>query len=181
MEGMQLASKTILAVLSFFWAASVAAQSYTVQVGAFREPASNFVDAAANHGEVVREENAKGLTLISVGRFSQRSSAEALLEKMASSYPGAYVRSIRGTGVQPSPSKSALAKRPAVNRSAQASAGFSVAELRTGKGPLLRGNRQDQDLFRQLSVEDRERVVSLDGQLHMKVGDRFVRLSEYVR
>ena len=172
----QLASRSILAVVSFVWAASSAAQTYTVQIGAFREPASSFIAAASAHGEVVREANSKGLTLISVGRFGRRDAADKLLAQMARDYPGAYVRRVKRAG-----STAAEPSRARPSAQPQSTTDFSVAELRSGSGSLLRGHKQDQDLFNQLSAEDRERVVSLDGELHVKVGERFVRLAEFVR
>lgn len=179
---MPVTSRAILTTMCLVCASSLAAQTYTVQIGAFREPAAGFVDAVSNHGEVVSETNAKGLTLISVGRFDERDSAEALRAKMVASYPDAYVRRIRSANgaVSAASRPSSSAARPASVRAGSLS-GLTEAELRTGNGPLLRGSARDKQLWQGLSYEDQQRVVTLDGQLHIKLDDRFVPLAQYQR
>ena len=192
-------SRVLLATVCFFWASSLIAQSYTVQLGAFREPTPGFTDAAKDHGEVYEKENAKGLTIISVGRFSDRDSAEALLARMTRDYPDAYVRRLGRAGSRQavqkaaSPARSqtvdaspvqerAVRERPAKLATASANDGLSVAELRSGSGPILKSNNsRDKQLFQGLSYEDQERVVTLDGRLYIKLGEEFVPLTEYKR
>jgi len=177
-------SRAILTTMCLVWASSVAAQTFTVQIGAFREPAAGFVGAAQDHGEVVRESNAEGLTLVSVGRFEDRDSAEALRVKMAGSYPDAYVRRIRsGNSSVRATAPSTTSARASATRTVRAGSlnGLTEAELRTGDGPLLRGSARDKQLWQGLSYEDQQRVVTLDGQLHIKLDDRFVPLSQYQR
>jgi cell division septation protein DedD len=133
-------------------AAAAGAADYTVQIGAFRNPDPSFAESASRLGSVHTSRSEAGLTRFLVGRFPTRSAAQALLEKLrGAGYSDAFVRR-----ADPAPNLPDVAQGPRPSAAAE-----------TGDASL-----------ESLPADVRDKVVRLDGVLHIKEGDRFTPLSE---
>jgi hypothetical protein len=133
---------------------SVTLADYTVQIGAYAKPELADGTAAANVAEVYTRENSSGLTRVLVGRFSTHANARAALEALtAAGYNDAFItRSPDGAPIV------------ADTR--------DLARVSTSKGPDMRWSH--------LSEALRAKLVLLDGEPHIKDGDTFTPLDQYL-
>lgn len=70
------------------------AESYTVQVAAYKSLPDNFIESAERFGAVHTSLSGE-LTLISTGKFSNRSAAQKLLSRLKrAGYEDAFVQNI---------------------------------------------------------------------------------------
>lgn len=145
----------VLIAVVVFAAASAQAADYVVQIGAFRNPASDFGELAAEYGTVSTSQSPSGLTRFQVGAFASESEARRALARLrAVGYADAFVLR-KGNG------NNFVSDLPAVGAAppSQSPRGRSAVE--------------------RLPADLRSQAVYLDGVLHIKDGDRFIPLDEY--
>lgn len=129
------------------------ADTFDVQIGAFRNPDVARISFPDEIGELRSTSGPDGLTRFVVGPFATRAEAERARDQLQSAgYGGAFVRS-------------SGERRVTVQQS------YSVAETQTEV------QRDTQPLMRDVSDEEGE-VVYLDGRLHRKVGSQFVPIQQ---
>ncbi len=150
--------------------ASPAFAEYTIQVGAFGKPSQAFADRVRELGEVNTTQNARGMTVFTVGRYATSDAANADIERVRREFPDAFVRSMPDS-----------ARSPDAKANAVAAADDTQGAERAGYPRLISGTTRDSELWNSLSAEERRRVVYLDGVLHVKEGESFVPLAEYRR
>ena len=134
-------------------ASGSAAAEYVVQIGALSRANPGFAVDAMSVGTVMTSESEAGLIRYRVGPFASPSEARAAKAKLrAAGYPDAYIRRIQAP--------------PAVS-SAPLSGSESVPPGTVDISTL--------------PEEVRAKLVYLDGELHIKEGEKFVPLSKYTR
>jgi len=160
----------ILATASLLLAAtSISAEEYSVQIGAFRKPAPSFTEKAAAVGKLYTTKTASGLTRIQVGRFaSKQEAAVAKAALLGAGYADAFV--VR-KGV-------AAARTSSTRKDTTQTAPGSPRPAESG---VLRASPVDRDPLAGVPEDLRDRVVILDGRLHVVEGDQFTPLDEYER
>ncbi len=138
----------IVLIFAVFFSSVAQADTFDVQIGAFRNPAAASISLPADVGEMRSERGADGLTRFVVGPFSSRTDADQARDRLrATGFDGAFVRASSGAST---PSQ------------------YSVT---TYSADVAETSSQD-------SFEGEGEVVMLDGRLHRKVGDRFIPLQE---
>ncbi len=145
------------------WSATTNAAEYTIQVGAFKNPSQSYAENLRSYGEVNSSQSSSGVTVFTVGRYSSVDEAKSDLNRIASDYPGAFVRNL--------PSSASSTGNISSTRSPAPSKAATQSSRKT----------PDTQLWESLSESERRRVVYLDGVLHLKQGDQFVPLAEYRR
>lgn len=155
-----------LALALVGWSATTNAAEYAIQVGAFKSPSQNYAENLRSYGEVNSSQSSSGVTVFTVGRYSSVDEAKSDLNRIASDYPGAFVRNL--------PSSASSASNIGNIGSTRSAAPRKAATQQSRKTP-------DTQLWESLSESERRRVVYLDGVLHLKQGDQFVPLAEYRR
>lgn len=142
-------------------AGQVMAVDYAVQIGAFKQvPQSSYLDAANSYGSILRLDAGDGVTAYSIGPFGSRDDAETTRGLLLDHYPDAFIRQV---------SDGQIVSAPTATSDARASS--APTRVIAGAGNDLSG----------LTAEERQRVVYLDGVLHIKEGDSFTPLSTYQR
>lgn len=157
-----------LALALVGWSATTHAAEYAIQVGAFKSPSQSYAENLRSYGEVNSSQSSSGATVFTVGRYSSVDEAKGDLNRIASDYPGAFVRNL--------PSSASSSGNVSNNRqlASQKAAPRKAATPQSRQTP-------DTQLWESLSESERRRVVYLDGVLHLKQGDQFVPLAEYRR
>lgn len=141
------------------------ADSFDVQIGAYRNPDNARIDLPANVGELRSILGPSGLTRFVVGPFANRAEAELALARLeAAGFGDAFIR-VTQDG-------STAASRSALTQTAVSyTKDESVADQRSDASSV---SQRDLDIFMSLSEEERRDLVFLDGRLHKKVGDEFI-------
>ncbi len=137
------------------------ADSFNVQIGAYRNPDVNGIEVPANIGEVQRTTGPGGLTRLMVGPFAGRELAEKARDELkAAGFKGAFIRSTldASTATTQSPTE-----YTAPRVSVEHESGISERDLA---------------IVAKLSEDERRALVYLDGRLHRKVGDDFIPLRD---
>ncbi|MCR9279832.1 MAG: SPOR domain-containing protein [Pseudomonadaceae bacterium] len=150
------ASRCAAAIVLIACASGAIANDYVVQIGAFTKDVREYLEPARSYGQIVQRATASGATSYSVGPFGSEADARTALDLLQEHYPDAFVRRhSRDSLVAQSPA----AATPAV-----------IART---------GNLSNEQTLANLTAEERERVVYLDGILHVKEGNEFIPLSQY--
>ena len=185
-------SKAIIVAI-FLAATQFTFAAYTVQFGAFtKQPSVADYGLPVSHlGEIITAKSAAGLTIYQVGRLSTRSEAVALLGRTKDAgFADAWVKRL----VEPMPQMVEI--ETAIDREIDAPSHHDIAapsprkietpSHREIETPSRRaaGTQSDQEIgtrFDQLSAEERSRVVSVNGVLHVDVDGTLTPLTEYQR
>lgn len=139
---------------------AAAEDGYVIQVGAFKALPTDLPSALAEFGEAVSATTEAGIVRVGVGYFPTVTAAQDTLQRLQTTgYSSAFVRSHEGFARQP---VSGNHKVGVLNKATQA--GFDANSI-----------------VDTLTVEERAKMVLLDGQLHIKEGERFIPLSQYRR
>lgn len=147
----QRASACAIATLSLLAASVSWADDYVVQIGALESPSERFAEPAQAIGDVRTSRAREGLTRYRVGSFPTKSAAEQALARL------------RAAGYQDA----------FVLRTASVPEGAAL--------PAVSAAPPATDELAGLPENLRRRVVYLDGVLHVKEGERFTKLSDYLR
>lgn len=147
--------RVAIGVLLLWVAPALTARAdYTVQIAALRQPSAGLFDSASRFGEVRMVKTSEGITRYQVGRFANAGDARPIRDRLRSAgYTDAFVRhvpNLDADGATAITTIDEVSKLPSVS-----SAAADVPE------------------------EVREHMVLLDGELHVKDGDRFVPLEAY--
>ncbi|MEM8745048.1 MAG: SPOR domain-containing protein [Pseudomonadota bacterium] len=160
----------VTALCALFLTCAVSADSFDVQIGAFRNPDATNIKLPASVGELRRTSGPGGLTRFVVGPYDSRAAAATALATLKSAgFDGAFIRtSESSTGTVQ------------VNASTRGSLSTPSSETRgqSDKDPATGISQSDLDRLMKLSEEERRDVVLLDGKLHRKVGDEFIPLRD---
>lgn len=150
------ASRFGVAALLIACASGAQASDYVVQIGAFSKDVSDYLEPARSYGQIVERQTSSGATSYSVGPFASESDARTALDLLQEHYPDAFVRQHQGDAA-------------------------TIASSRTTTSPVIArtGNLSNAQTLANLTAEERERVVYLDGILHVKEGDEFIPLAQY--
>ena len=183
-EMSKVMSKAII-VATFLAATQFTFAAYTVQFGAFtKQPSVADYGLPVSHlGEIITAKSAAGLTIYQVGRLSTRAEAVALLARTKDvGFADAWVKRL----VEPMPQMAEI--ETAIDHKIDAPSHHEIAtpSHRAIETPSRRavGTRSDQEIgtrFDQLSAEERSRVVSVNGVLHVDVDGTLTPLTEYQR
>ncbi|MEO1576112.1 MAG: SPOR domain-containing protein [Pseudomonadota bacterium] len=135
-------------VTSLVVAGHARADTYDVQIGAFKRPDASALTVPAGVGELRGVQGDDGLTRFVVGPFTSRAAADDARDQLrAAGYPGAFVRMDTNGAAQ-------LQERPAAFVAEEPTASVSMSDDEPGE------------------------LVTLDGKLHRKIGDRFIPVEE---
>lgn len=138
----------LVALTTFAVVGHAHADTFDVQIGAFKRPDASALNLPAGVGQLRSILGDDGLTRFVVGPFTSRAAADDARDQLrAAGYPGAFVR----TGATQAPP---LQERPAT----------FVAEDRPVSAPV--------------DMEEQGELVTLDGKLHRKIGSRFIPVEE---
>lgn len=132
------------------------ASEYVVQIGAFSNDVREYLEPARSYGQIVERATSSGATSYSVGPFGSEVDARTALKLLQEHYPDAFVR--RHWGERAETTTGPIAVEPVIART---------------------GNLSNEQTLANLTAEERERVVYLDGILHVKEGDEFIPLAQY--
>jgi len=133
------------------------ADSFDVQIGAFRNPDVAKIVLPANVGELRSTSGPDGLTRFVVGPFVTRTDAELARDRLRDSgFGGAFIRTTQDT-------RTFVQESSYVSNSYDSAATYTIDDAST--------TQADADQY--VSNGDGD-VVYLDGQLHRKVGDQFI-------
>jgi len=128
---------------------------YVIQVGAFRDVPEKMVTDIMSYG-TVQQEKSGDLIRLSVGKFHSRKDAEVLLVDIKKQYPDAFVRQIpEGEGIK--------SKHNHV-----------VNHAEEHEHPHF--DKKEMEKWQQLTEDQKAHAVYLDGELHLKYGDKFTRV-----
>lgn len=138
---------------------------FSVQIGAFREPAPSFTEKAEGIGKLYRSQSPTGLTRLQVGRFATKKEADvARTALLGAGYAGAFV----------------VEKGVRLQAAADSTKNSNVAGSRERVIVSKRSLRAS-DPMAGVPEDLRDRVVILDGRLHVVEGESFIPLDEYLR
>ena len=141
--------------LGFSFASLAQAGDYTVQIGAFRNAPAGFSSAAERVGPLRTTLTANGVTRYRIGDFASRDAADAARDALVEAgYPDAFVIRSRGAA--------------------------EMTAVRSPTAPAMR-DADVGDPLANLPAHLQSRVVLLDGEYHVKDGDRFIKLDEALR
>ena len=134
------------------------ADQYGVQVGAYQSLQDTTLEKASNLGEVLQV-NKGGLTSIIVGAYDSYESAQASLGKFQSAgFTDAFVRKL--------PHQNAAHHSTGASRDHETHNHGGSEHVHLPSGIEQRIN--------QMTEQERQNIVILDGKLHRKVGDQFI-------
>lgn len=140
------------------FAGAASAGNFTVQIGAFRDAPSGFASAASEIGDLRTTRTDGGITRYRIGDFDTLTAAEAARTRLiGAGYRDAYVVQTRRSPGSP---RVTAAAAPAP----------SPRPASTARDPLAG-----------VPASIRSQVVLLDGRYHVKEGDRFIQLEQYLR
>lgn len=161
-----------IAILTFILAAGTAqSATYTIQIGAFKTPSAQYVQAARSVGEVYATERASGVIALSVGSFASNAEANQALARVQQQYPEAFVRRASSNNRRTFDEGGTPAQWAGSSRTTSTTA--SRANV------VPRAKSDSGDILATLTPSERKHVVYLDGILHFKQGDQFLPLAEY--
>ncbi|MCF6236602.1 MAG: SPOR domain-containing protein [Gammaproteobacteria bacterium] len=140
--------------------------SYSIQLGAYKNPDMNIFSAAEEYGALYTEESVYGLTLIKLGHYASRSEAVAVL------------RTIRDAGFRDAFLTSAGAGISSFDEDIPMAEIFPVTSSFSNEKNI---NPESLKIWNQLSDLQRESVIYLDGILHIDEDGQFIPLSDYAR
>lgn len=151
-------NRTLL-LIALFITGIAHADSFDVQIGAFRSPDTSKIKLPANVGELRTTSGPNGLTRFLVGPYSNRADANRAQDTLrAAGFKGAFVRAAQQGRIR-------------------VSASTTSSSLKSGNASSSNSNEMSQEALQKLislSEEERRGLVILDGKLHRKVGDEFV-------
>ena len=134
---------------------------YSVQIGAFKEPAPSFTAAAEKVGKLYRSKSPTGLTRLQVGRFATKKEASiARTALLGAGYEGAFVV------------EKGVSLRAATDAARTSNTTRTYSAPRTAPAA---------DPMAGVPADLRDRVVILDGRLHVVEGETFTPLDRYLR
>ncbi|MFK7885926.1 MAG: SPOR domain-containing protein [Gammaproteobacteria bacterium] len=137
------------------------ADSFDVQIGAFRNPDVANIVLPANVGELRSTSGPDGLTRFVVGPFFTRVDAEQARDRLKDSgFNGAFIRSTQDT-------RTVARESAYVSDSSDSNASYTINDTSTST-----------TYSDQYASDGDGDVVYLDGKLHRKVGDQFVPIRE---
>lgn len=152
-----LLSLTLIASSALVAAPSWASQ-YAIQLEASKSPNLNRYEDLSIHGKLYTVAANKGYTRIRLGPFENKNSALNALEKVhAAGYSNAFIATYHGNDITASAADSNTAQRRYDIEN------FDVKTLKE---------------WNMLSPEQQANLVYLDGELHVKNGDKFTPLDE---
>ncbi len=142
--------------------------SYSIQLGAYKNPDMVIFSAAEEYGTLYTEESAYGLTLIKLGNYASKSEAADVL------------RAVRNIGFRDAFLSSAGNGVFSVDED------IPMAEVISSAPPSSHDrmgyvNPESLSIWNKLSDNQRESVIYLDGVLHINEDGQFVPLSDYAR
>ncbi len=140
--------------------------SYSIQLGAYKNPDMNIFSAAEEYGALYTEESAYGLTLIKLGHYASRSEAIAVL------------RAIRDAGFRDAFLSSAGGGIFSIDEEMPMAETFPATSSFSNEKNI---NPESLKIWNQLSDLQRESVIYLDGVLHIEEDGQFIPLSDYTR
>lgn len=146
------------AALMIAFTSSAIATEYVVQIGAFTKDVRDYLEPARSYGQIVQRATPSGATSYSVGPFGSEVDARTALDLLQEHYADAFVRQHRGDSAGASRTTVAAPAAPVIART---------------------GNLNNEQTLASLTAEERERVVYLDGILHVKEGSEFIPLAQY--
>lgn len=158
MSRMQVLLRVMASCLLLLASTSIRADEYRVQIGAFRSPEASFAAAAESVGPVHHSKTAEGVVRIQVGRYAteeEASAARAML--LDAGYTGAFVVRTDRDAAPAVPSAPSVPSTP--------------SDPSTPKSDPLAG----------VPLALRDRVVILDGRIHVVEGDDLIPLDLYLR
>lgn len=152
---------------------SIAQAEFSVQIGAFREPAPTFTDKAEKVGKLYRSKSPAGLVRLQVGRFATKKEANvARSALLGAGYDGAFVVQ---KGVR-------LQARTDQYEGMQDAQFVDSPTSDTYTSRTYSGQTQPSgDPMAGVPADLRDRVVILDGRLHVVEGNQFTPLDQYLR
>ncbi|MFK8026908.1 MAG: SPOR domain-containing protein [Gammaproteobacteria bacterium] len=141
---------TIIILLTCIATAEPYADTYSVQIAAYKQLPDKLVKSVEQYGSVHISHHGE-LSRVSVGNFAHKSAAEKLLSQLKQAgYKDAFISRIN---TQPSsienPNKPHASETPSSPTSEMAK-------------------------FRNLSKSDKDRAVFINNRLHLKEGNRFI-------
>jgi len=146
--------KMSLVVIAILLAPAAFCAQYGVQIGAYAEAEGDAMEAAGEVGPIVSWQTEQGLTLFAVAMADEDAALQAVPRLQDLGYAGAFVKQL--------PVSVAGSASPTV-------AAGTVAASDGARAEHL-------DLLEQLSSEERDQLVYLDGKPHLKNGDVFTPL-----
>jgi hypothetical protein len=143
-----------LVIAAVFVSSFAYADSFDVQIGAFRNPDVARISFPDEIGELRSTSGPDGLTRFVVGPFGTRAEAERARDQLqGAGYSGAFIRS-------------SGERRVVVQQS------YSVSDSYSASDSQAEVQRDTQVSTSEMSDQEGE-VVMLDGRPHRKVGDQF--------
>ena len=137
--------------------------SYALQVGAYKQLDMALLSTLEQYGTLYTEETDQGLTRVKLGNYASRAEAEDTLKMIRNmGFQDAFLSSASG-GVS-----NFEADAPIVEMASSYSSNGYV-------------NPESLPIWNQLSDDQRENVIYLDGILHIEEDGQFIRLSDYAR
>ena len=141
----------LLVTMLVFYSSLIWADKYTIQVGAFHQISERTLSSVARYGAYKQEKKGHLIRLM-VGSFDSRHAAVALLSEINKNYPEAFIR--------------------LVDQDEQ------VGEHHHSDEETLRHqhphfNGEEMRKWKNLSEDQREHAVYLDGKLYLKYGENF--------
>ncbi len=159
----------VIVLAAIFLSTAAYADSYDVQIGAFRDPDTSKIQLPADVGELRTTAGPNGMTRFMVGPFANRDDAKsALAELKSAGFEGAFIRKSPAQGKAAPVTASADADHRQPKMTKEAGRQDQSSDI----------SQQDLDKLMTLSAEERQDIVFLDGRLHRKVGDEFVPLTD---
>lgn len=156
-------SSALLIFLSSFASTSLMADTYGIQVGAFKNVPAGLIGKLEDYAAVTTLQG-KAVTSIIVGNYTTVSAAEmTLFELQNAGFSSAFIRDIDKARTQV---QSSGQTRSSVVNSHDKSSGNGYEH------PLF--NAAEQAKWKTLSPSQQRNAVLLDGKLHLKQGDKFV-------
>ncbi len=140
--------------------------SYSIQLGAYKNPDMTIFSAAEEYGALYTENSTYGLTLIKLGHYASRSEATTVLQAVRSAgFRDAFLSSA-GDGAFSMDEEIPMAEIFPVNSSYSSDENIKPESLK---------------IWNQLSDSQRESVIYLDGVLHIDEDGQFIPLTDYAR
>ena len=141
----------ILATASLFALPPAQAANYSVQIGAYKDPAAAETKRASDIGEITMHPGRDGLTRIRVGHFESEQDAQTALQRVrAAGYADAYISDERGRPVGHHEQRLPLSRPTAYSEDKRLSAAKA-----------------------KIPADQHRNIVYLDGRLMLKEGNTF--------
>jgi SPOR domain len=141
----------LLVPVIIFYSSLIWADKYTIQVGAFHKVSEQTLSSVVRYGTYQQEKKGDLMRLM-VGSFHSRQDAEALLVEIKKSFPQAFIR--------------------LVDQQENVANHHHLDEKATDhQHPHFDGKEMKK--WQNLTAEQQDHAVYLDGKLHLKYGDHF--------